>query len=123
MQRLAGAQGRVLSDREAHWWAVHISKLIHYARRRAIRVAAEVLVAEYLEILEQPLTSDNRWRAKQPRQALETFLHGIENWHWVEQNGQLSPKFRLKTAAADHRAEPPPEGISPNGVARNRTPR
>jgi hypothetical protein len=91
-------QGITVSDREAHWWAVYLRQFFRYARTRDDRLEAAPLVGAYLESLEARLPKEQQWQAEKARHVLEIFLKSIEDWRWVEDEGRLTPRFRLKPA-------------------------
>jgi hypothetical protein len=109
VQRMVKGQGIVISDREAHWWAVYLRQFFRYAREHGARGEAGPLIRAYLEALERRLPAEQRWQAEKAGRVLDIFLASIENWRWVEEEGQWSPKFRLKAA-------PPSEGPPKSGT-------
>lgn len=100
VQRLASSVGMTLSDKDAHWWAVYLRQFFRYARQHGVQSEVLPLVQAYLSDLGQRLPPDRGWQVAKIRRVLEVFVGAIENWRWVQEEGEWKPKFRLKKQQA-----------------------
>lgn len=106
VRRMEERRGLRPPEKTLYWWSVHLERFLNFCRKAGSEASEmpEVAAQEFLRIIAG--TGANAvFASEQARQAIDVFVQEIENWHWVEREGERpGPTFRLKASASSGRS-------------------